>query len=759
MVSFWKELRRRKVVRVVTAYAVVSWVLVEVVVSLEEPLGLPDWTDTLVIVLLGIGFFVAAVLAWAYELTPDGIERAEPRAEDLWAGGSPVGRYAFTAVGASLMGAAVVWLLTRDSDEDWLRQTALPEVDAALSVGDWQSAFMTAVEIEQRLPGAPELSELWPRMAWTTSIRSDPPGATVFRRPYAGSDDSWQLLGQTPLEDIRFPYALSELRFELEGYRSVRRTGGGGMVNLELPELLVRLEPESSGAEGKVLVPGWNLAVGNETVSLHDFHLDAHEVTNAEFKAFVDAGGYERPSLWPPIVVEGDTLSFEEGIGRLKDATGRTGPSGWEAGDYPPGEDDHPVQGVSWYEAMAYARFVGEELPSAQHWWRSLNLGTLRWQLPESNFDGAGARAVSESRAMSYTGAFDLAGNVREWTSTPLGAGYVILGGSYTDPYYVVGVRNTSAPPWDRSPGNGFRLAITTDDPSVAARVRALVPEGGAGRYPIPNREPVDDAVFAAYGSMFDYERGPLNDTIEEVDESRSWRREVVSFDAGYRGERMRLFLYLPTVGSPPYQTVIFWPGWDTFRAGTGTVDHYFSELVDYIVRDGRALAFPVYSGTFERGDGNGLPPFGSSAYRDNTVDGVKDLRRTLDYLETRPDIDARSFAYYGYSWGGVNGPIALTREDRLKVGVVYVGGSPDLSATPEVDPVNALPRVEVPVLLFSGEFDTIFPIENARHYFELLGSEQKRHVVTQGAHFVPRNELIRESLAWLDLYLGDPSR
>ena len=105
----------------------------------------------------------------------------------------------------------------------------------------------------------------------------------------------------------------------------------------------------------------------------------------------------------------------------------------------------------------------------------------------------------------------------------------------------------------------------------------------------------------------------------------------------------------------------------------------------------------------------------------------------------------------------GSRPPSYWPTRNGLRVAVVHIGGSPDQAATPEVDPVNALPRVEAPFLLLSGEFDTIMPIANALHYFELLGSGEKRHVVTQGAHFVPRTELIRESLNWLNLHLGEP--
>ena len=113
-------------------------------------------------------------------------------------------------------------------------------------------------------------------------------------------------------------------------------------------------------------------------------------------------------------------------------------------------------------------------------------------------------------------------------------------------------------------------------------------------------------------------------------------------------------------------------------------------------------------------------PAFNTADYRDNTIDGVKDLRRTLDYLETRADIDSKALAFFGYSWGGVNGPVALAHESRLRAAVIDIGLLPPMSATPEVDPVNALPRVHQPTLMFSGEFDSIVPVANAKRYFEL---------------------------------------
>ena len=79
-----------------------------------------------------------------------------------------------------------------------------------------------------------------------------------------------------------------------------------------------------------------------------DYYIDRHEVTNAEFKAFVDAGGYGKREYWTePFVREGQTLDWTEAMALLRDGTGRQGPSTWQGGTYPAGREDWPVAAVS----------------------------------------------------------------------------------------------------------------------------------------------------------------------------------------------------------------------------------------------------------------------------------------------------------------------------------------------------------------------------------------------------------------------------
>ncbi len=76
--QFWKELKRRKVIRVITVYAAAAFVILELISIIVEPLRLPEWTLQMVIVLLVIGFILSVILSWVYDVTPEGIEKTSP---------------------------------------------------------------------------------------------------------------------------------------------------------------------------------------------------------------------------------------------------------------------------------------------------------------------------------------------------------------------------------------------------------------------------------------------------------------------------------------------------------------------------------------------------------------------------------------------------------------------------------------------------------------------------------------------------------
>lgn len=108
--SFFKEAKRRKIVQVAAVYLVVAWLIVQVIDVVNEPLRLPEWFDTVVIVLLAVGFPVAVVLAWAFDMTPDGVRRA---AAGQVSPPSESRKLEYALLG--LIAIGIIWLIVRDS--------------------------------------------------------------------------------------------------------------------------------------------------------------------------------------------------------------------------------------------------------------------------------------------------------------------------------------------------------------------------------------------------------------------------------------------------------------------------------------------------------------------------------------------------------------------------------------------------------------------------------------------------------------------
>jgi predicted esterase len=270
--------------------------------------------------------------------------------------------------------------------------------------------------------------------------------------------------------------------------------------------------------------------------------------------------------------------------------------------------------------------------------------------------------------------------------------------------------------------------------------------------------KPVSDEVFRAYQTMYAYDRTPLNAQSEGVVENTAdWTKGKISIDAGYGNERLPLYLFLPKNVHPPYQAVLFYPSARVYF-NPSSQDLGDLQFVDYIIQSGRALLYPIYKGTYERVGKRGLP----GAYGDLNlmIEESKEVRRAVDYLESRPDIDKSKLAYLGVSAGTADGVIFTALEDRFKA-IVFLDGGFFLSPVlPPRDQVNFAPRIKKPVLMVNGRYDFTFSVQRSQDpLFRMLGTPEadKRHVVFDTPHDISQRkaDLSREVLAWLDKYLG----
>jgi len=180
---------------------------------------------------------------------------------------------------------------------------------------------------------------------------------------------------------------------------------------------------------------------------------------------------------------------------------------------------------------------------------------------------------------------------------------------------------------------------------------------------------------------------------------------------------------------------------------------------VDFLVKSGRVIVYPVLKGTYERKDElKSSNPEETVFYKDHVIMWRKDIGRAIDYLETRKDMELDKIGFFGYSWGGRMGGLYPAIEKRLKAVVLSIGGMGMYKAFPEVDPLNFVTRIKQPVLMLNGEYDMYFPVETSQMpMFNFLGTPpaDKKIIIYKTGHLVPRTELIKETLSWYDKYLG----
>jgi dienelactone hydrolase len=662
--------------------------------------------------------------------------------------------------GALLAGVAAAgvatWATVKSSRVRWAREQAIPEIERLIEQDRYLEAFTLANRADAYVHDDPRLTALWPAISVVGSWNTTPPGAEILFKEYAAPDAPWHTLGVTPLHgNTRLPRGALRFLVQKEGFEPLHLARA---VTPPFAPETIELHPAGT-LEDMVAVPGDTLPVNlsgfntEHVVTVGPFRIDRTEVTNRAYKQFVDAGGYEQARFWQ---------SAGADRSKLIDSTGRPGPAAWELGEYPEGRGDDPVSGVSWFEASAYCQFRGKTLPTVYHWARAaLPPRELPAPLgpsivPLSNFGGKGVAPVASYGGMGPYGTFDLAGNVREWVWNLSTEGRRwILGGSWNDPDYIFSVP-FSLPPGDRSPVNGFRCISSEDQ---AAIPDTLLSQVDVSSPDYRGARPVSDEVFNLFARQFAYIPSTAGAIVEGRTETPTGTvRERVTLDAGYDGERLPVYLFLPKSGRPPYQAVIYFPALNAFQSRTSSSTFY---PADYIVKSGRAVVLPVFKGSFERWD----PALGLTgeeyfrATRQRLLQWRQDLGRTIDYLGTRGDIDMKHLGYYGRSFGASMPLPLLALEARLQVAVLHSAGFTYRRLPAEMDAVNYVSRIKMPVLMMTGRHDYVFPYQTSQKpLFDLLGTplRDKRHVIYDAGHDpLPRSLVVREILSWLDRYLG----
>jgi DNA-binding winged helix-turn-helix (wHTH) protein/dienelactone hydrolase len=659
---------------------------------------------------------------------------------------SPKSRWFVAAglAGAVLVVAAVAlsaWSYLRYARARHVRTDSLPRIRTLIANDQRVAAYELTTAALRNAPDDEDLQQLSQEILTRVNLTTTPPGARISYRNYGDAGAPWREIGVTPIKNAQVPIAFLHFRAERQGLPPVElatMSPALGGVNISLV----------SKPEGMVLVPVQAKWDGAELESQPDFLLDRFEVTNAKFKDFVDAGGYRDPKYWrQPFRQNGSELSFDRAMANFLDATGRSAPASWQLGVYLNGQGEFPVSGVSWFEAAAYCESVGKALPTVPHWRRAAGFGLHTTILLHSNFAGAGPAPVGLNTGISPFGAYDMAGNVKEWVWNEAGERRYVLGGSWNEPSYMFHDPDAQNP-FVRDSHIGFRCAQYIHPPPP----QTLAPIPHSEPYHV-GRLPVDDKTFEIYRRIYAYDKTPLEAKTEyRDDKNEHWIKEKVTYRTLY-GQRMAAYLYLPKHVNPPYQAVMWAPGgYASFLPSSeGALPR---EEFAYLVRTGRAVLYPVYKGTYERRPAE----HGPNVARETNVQFVKDIFQSLTFLESRGEIDKHRVAYKGYSLGAWIGVMALALEPRFKTGVLICGGLLSKPWDGELEQLNFAPRVHMPILMVGGRDDFVRPPEiSQRPLFELLGTpaSDKQLALFEGGHIPPMPGMMRETLQWLDKYLG----
>jgi formylglycine-generating enzyme required for sulfatase activity len=651
------------------------------------------------------------------------------------------------------VGSVAVWRFVRSQ-----RALAeLPVIEELAAKGRYFEAWDRA----SQLPGHHQrLTALMPVISDDLSVTTSPPGAQVHLTRFGSGVRT--LAGATPLRHLKIARGEYVISLEKPGLAPFERTISSALSRTEDPALLgwnITVEHTFSNAPKQMArVPGGEYGLHSwdrptdVRVPLNDYYIDKFEVSNREYKEFIDAGGYVHPG--------------EPAMQEFKDRTGLPGPRNWRSGTYPENMGDYPVTGINWYEAAAYARFRGKRLPTIFEWEKAArdDLRMFRgmiapWGLLQgdvlalrANFESAGAAPVSTFPfGMSPYGAYHMGDNVKEWCLNGYSNGFITAGGSWNDPPYRFGSYGSSPALWT-SDTLGFRcvrpVTAETGQPAGAIRFDAKLKP--------PVYTPSSPQHFQAILRHYRYDRAPLNARVVSEQDLPDWRQLTIAYD-GAVNSRVAALLCLPKNTVKPFQVIHYVAG--SAFGGVPWVTFLSTRLAPH-VRAGRAVFLVSVEGHAERPwpAGHQKPDESSVKFRDQLVRWTTDFRRGFDYLETRDDIDKTRIALWNTS--SYVGPILAAVEDRYRSVVLMSGGFMGGSASiAEANVLNFAAHIRAPKLQLVGRYDEGHRfLLGTQPAYNLL-SEPKRQVVYDGGHLPPIETSVTVVNGWLDETMGKVGR
>ena len=653
-----------------------------------------------------------------------------------------------------------VYFFRKSESKDKLITEFLPKISIAFDNNDINYVFKKSKELLDKYPDNEILKSFYIKSSWKINVDSDLEDTSVYIK--FGRDSLWNYVGKTPIDSIRVPglgfsendFNLKLIKDDIEYFGSDEEYGFFEIsFSKELPNGFIL---KKSKRDIFMNMPGIFLGSNNRIPA---YGVSLTEVSNEEYKSFVDAGGYNNPEYWDfPIEIEGKKYSFDDGKLLFTDKFGKLGPKNWSYGEYPEEDIRLPVNGISWFEARAYAKYKELSLPNIYQWLDAAQLSGFTAKLPElknSNFNSTKLKDI-DFQSSNINLLPNIAGNVREWVVNSHGNDrYSILGGAYNTNEYTFN-SFYSLSPFNRSDQNGIRLVKNFDNkiPSNDDFIIEHIERN------FKSEVDVSDEVFDVYKSQFSYSKKPLDVKIEKIEVlDKGYSAERFEFSTPYKSDE-KIYGYI--IYSNQFKSksipIIEFPSARAIFSNEIPTPNSEIKGKKYLLDEGYSVIIPAYYNTYDREKPlKDWWPNETEEYKEAIIKIGKDYKRVIDYLETRKDLNFSKLSYMGYSWGSVTSNILLAIDDRVTSAAIFVGGLMLQKSRKEIESHFYIRRIKIPILHIVGKLDGIFEYEDSfLPWNDLIGTPKENKeiiILDKIGHGLPNDVVIKNQLKFLKKY------
>ena len=650
-----------------------------------------------------------------------------------------------------------VYFFKKINDNDSLINEKIPEIIKLFDEGKVNMVFLETKKLIEDYPKNEILKNYFEKSSQFAYLKTDTNGVEVSIK-YSG-DSIFNFIGTTPIDSFPVPRNRRShvLKLKYEGREYIQNSKL--YHDYFLPDSKINV-PENHkvflGANSWMFLQGVNF----DNVKIAPFSISKNEVSNEDFQDFVDNGGYENPLYWDfPFQIGDKILDFNSTVKLFTDKFGKLGPANWSYGKYPSGLENHPVTGISWFEAKAYANYKKMSLPNIFQWlyasglpedWFEINRSVTN----ESNYNSTQTRAVDNSGG-SYNELNNIGGNVKEWTLNPNGKEkekFSILGGSFSEQPYTFN-NYYSLSPMDRSIGNGIRLSQNLNTSKNLEQNNFIVEQFERNIIDLPD---VSDELFEFYKTQFDYDKSSINATTTNIlNFQEGYTAQKFELETTYDSEE-KLFGYIVYSNKfkDKYDPVIYFPNASSITNNNDSNLYQDMFGMKHLVDEGYAIIHPIYHNTYSRQKTyNTFWPDQSENYKSTIIKIGQDFKRSIDYIDSRSDFNIENLSYFGYSWGSTTSNYLLAIDDRVKSAFLCVGGVMSQKSKPEVEAHYYLRRIKTPIFHVIGKLDGIFGYEKSyKPWKSLIGTDPKNLKTLElndFGHGIPWDTIIKYQANW----------